>query len=302
MVSRRGAGDNFENHADNKHAGNSNVKSSSDTRDGHEFIEGVRIRLTPAPVGRRVMAALIDVGIISTCLYILMIPFFIFVIGGAFVDGVFATVKGGLPFITIVLVLIFTIFCIVVFHGYFIHFETKTGMTPGKKMMGLKVVSVDGNRLTRGQAVYRDAVRWYLDAILFIPGLVSMLVTEKRQRIGDILAGTMVVYSKAREEQQNFIYVKQADYHALFAHLQPKIPPQELRDGYLQYAYQAFVLGRFNQVSAEARVWRERARSFLERTDEFGLNDITTMRFFAELCFQAERESMQRKTQNKGEN
>jgi uncharacterized RDD family membrane protein YckC len=81
---------------------------------------------------------------------------------------------------------------------YAYHFvcEALTGQTLGKKVLGIRVVSMDGNKAGPGQVLVRTVLR-LVDAlpILYIAGLVSILATgrERRQRIGDLAAGTTVV-------------------------------------------------------------------------------------------------------------
>jgi uncharacterized RDD family membrane protein YckC len=69
------------------------------------------------------------------------------------------------------------------------------GQTPGKRLLGLRVVSDQGVPITGGQAVLRNllwTVEWALP-FAFLPALASMVLTRKFQRLGDLAAGTMVV-------------------------------------------------------------------------------------------------------------
>lgn len=81
------------------------------------------------------------------------------------------------------------------FYGAF--FEAYwNGQTPGKWMCGLRVISVDGRPINISQAIVRNLLR---SADLFptgIVGLVSMTVTQRFQRLGDLAAGTMVVVNQ----------------------------------------------------------------------------------------------------------
>jgi len=76
---------------------------------------------------------------------------------------------------------------------YFVNFEFRGGRTLGKILMGLQVVSMDGMDITWGQAVGRNLAR-IIDNILLI-GLFVALGTKRTQRVGDVLAGTLVVRS-----------------------------------------------------------------------------------------------------------
>lgn len=82
-----------------------------------------------------------------------------------------------------------------VFWGYPVAFETLwRGRTPGKAAMGLRVVTVEGAPVRFRHAAIRAAlalVDFYLLAGL--PGVASALVTREHQRLGDLVAGTLVL-------------------------------------------------------------------------------------------------------------
>ena len=87
------------------------------------------------------------------------------------------------------------------------------GATPGKKAMGLRVVSDDGTPVRASAAFVRNMLR----AVDFLPvayavGLVSMLVHGEFRRLGDIVAQTVVIH---RED---------AHAAALIPHAQPIVP------------------------------------------------------------------------------
>lgn len=79
---------------------------------------------------------------------------------------------------------------------YFFAFELSRGQTIGKRRYHLRVVSRDGSPLTMRQVAIRNVLR-FIDVLplLYASGLLSMMRTgrARRQRIGDVAAGTMVV-------------------------------------------------------------------------------------------------------------
>jgi len=90
-----------------------------------------------------------------------------------------------------VAVLFLVAFLIWWFYG--VLFETfMNGQTPGKYMVGLRVLSDNGEPINGMQATLRNLLR---AADLFVPvvGLVVMSLNKKFQRLGDIVAGTIVV-------------------------------------------------------------------------------------------------------------
>jgi uncharacterized RDD family membrane protein YckC len=86
-----------------------------------------------------------------------------------------------------------TLFALV--FGYDVLFETRAaGRTPGKRWAGLRVILPSGRRIT----VPVSAVRNLLRLVDFLPGfyavgVISILVSQRNQRVGDLAAGTLVV-------------------------------------------------------------------------------------------------------------
>ncbi len=88
---------------------------------------------------------------------------------------------------------------------YFFFFEwLNRGRTPGKMLMGLRVVSADGTALDVLQVVIRSLLRVadmfpmiFLGWLFFLPsyatGFIAILSTTGFQRLGDMAAGTLVV-------------------------------------------------------------------------------------------------------------
>jgi uncharacterized RDD family membrane protein YckC len=73
--------------------------------------------------------------------------------------------------------------------AYFIALESCYGQTVGKAFVGLKVVRAAGLRCNLVGAIIRNLVL-PLDWVI---GLVPMLLSSQRRRLGDLIAGTVVV-------------------------------------------------------------------------------------------------------------
>ncbi len=75
----------------------------------------------------------------------------------------------------------------------------KRGATPGKRLLGLRVVQVTGSPISFGQSFVRNLLRWVDGMPLFTYGfgLTSCLATQRFQRLGDLAAGTVVIYERA---------------------------------------------------------------------------------------------------------
>jgi uncharacterized RDD family membrane protein YckC len=96
-----------------------------------------------------------------------------------------------------------TILCLS-YLAYFIVCEALWGRTLFKRLFGLHVVQLDGRPCTGGQAVTRGLVR-VLDANPFflggLPAVGFALLTPKHQRLGDLLAGTVVARTEIQKER-----------------------------------------------------------------------------------------------------
>ena len=71
------------------------------------------------------------------------------------------------------------------------------GQTPGKRFQGIRVVRTDGQPAGLAPVLVRNLIR-IIDVILLpFLALISMVVTRRSQRLGDLAAGTMVVRERA---------------------------------------------------------------------------------------------------------
>lgn len=72
------------------------------------------------------------------------------------------------------------------------------GQTPGKRLLGIVVVGTDGSACGIKRALVRNLLR-VVDGIgNYAVGLVVMLLTGRRQRVGDLVADTVVVRARRR--------------------------------------------------------------------------------------------------------
>ncbi len=89
--------------------------------------------------------------------------------------------------------------------AYHFAFEARYGQTIGKRRYGIRVVAADGAPASPKAVAIRSVVR-VIDSlpVCYVSGLISMLRTgpARRQRIGDIAAGTIVVAVDGRAASQ----------------------------------------------------------------------------------------------------
>ncbi len=80
-----------------------------------------------------------------------------------------------------------------------------TGWTPGKRLLGLRLVRADGSPPGAGKGVVRSLL-WVVDGFpYFLPGLIGFIVamsTPRRQRVGDQVARTFVVRAGEAPESE----------------------------------------------------------------------------------------------------
>ena len=97
-------------------------------------------------------------------------------------------------------VLILVVFLII--SGYFAFFEwIWNGQTPGKRWLKLRVIREDGRPVTFWEAAVRNLLRTVdmMPAPFYSLGLISVFISLSDQRIGDMVAGTVVVREREAE-------------------------------------------------------------------------------------------------------
>ena len=82
---------------------------------------------------------------------------------------------------------------VLIYLFYDLLFWMLAGQTPGKRLLGVRIVRTDGKRLRWGNAIRRKVSYW-ISALLFL-GFLWVIVDNRRQAWHDRLAGTLVLYS-----------------------------------------------------------------------------------------------------------
>ncbi|KPV41315.1 hypothetical protein AN478_01630 [Thiohalorhabdus denitrificans] len=155
-----------------------------DTTVRTETPEGVDLHLHPAGPLERARAWMID-QLLRLGIYALV----------SFVLGLLGQFGWGLALVVVFLVEWFYPVYFELFHG---------GATPGKMALGLHAIQDNGAPLEWRGALLRNLLR----AADFLPflyglGLVVMVLTGRFQRLGDLAAGTLVVYDTERHDQRD---------------------------------------------------------------------------------------------------
>ena len=140
--------------------------------------EAVVLEFETAGVGSRMVARAIDAALQA-------VVFLALALGGVAIAAVAGSVGLAGVFVAIFVVLF----------GYPVALETLwRGRTPGKAALGLRVVTVEGSPIRFRHAAIR-AFLGLVDVYLLSGaiGIVTMLLNRRSQRLGDIIAGTLVV-------------------------------------------------------------------------------------------------------------
>ena len=134
----------------------------------------------PEVVGKRVLASLIDCSLVALLSSAVFAPLLF--------------VPPGLVLVLVLLLLFVLLFC-VSYVAYVSVFEGFWGQALGKVISDIEVVrEEDGGVPGPGRSALRALVFLFADMIL---GLFVMLASPKRQRPGDMVAGTLVVRKRS---------------------------------------------------------------------------------------------------------
>jgi uncharacterized RDD family membrane protein YckC len=108
------------------------------------------------------------------------------------------------------------------------------GQTIGKKIMGIRVITLDGGHASISQYILRWVFRladfpfwifgaialgtlpWWLSFLLF-SGIACVVISDKSQRIGDIVAGTIVIFTRSNTSWQDTVFIEiESTYEARY--------------------------------------------------------------------------------------
>jgi uncharacterized RDD family membrane protein YckC len=159
-----------------------------------ETPERVPLHFALASIGNRFIACAIDHAIQIFTLFVVFI-IFLFVADVADLGNKITSA----PKWVIALLVIMQF---VIVNGYFAIFEWLwRGQTPGKRWLKLRVIREDGRPISFFEAMTRNLLR-VIDFIFppfYSIGLISVFATERDQRVGDLVAGTVVVRERETE-------------------------------------------------------------------------------------------------------
>ncbi len=157
--------------------------------------QNIALEYDLASLGERIVATIIDLVIMAA--YLFLITMVLSSSAGAFDNGAAW--------------LYIFLFLPVAFYSLLSE-QFFNGQTVGKRVVGIKVISLNGNQASFGQYLTRWLFRlvdmWMFG---FVLATIMVAVTERHQRIGDLIAGTVLVKTKPRTALQQTLYTPVAD-------------------------------------------------------------------------------------------
>jgi uncharacterized RDD family membrane protein YckC len=158
-----------------------------------ETPEQVDLRLPIAGIGSRFIAVLVDtlIQVIAEIVLILVVVIFLSAAQRERLGEVSDTAGKWL------IAAVF-LFHFLLYWGYFALFEAFwNGQTPGKRLAKIRVIKDSGRQITLFEALARNLIR-IIDALpsFYFVGIISMLCNKQQKRLGDFVAGTVVVHEK----------------------------------------------------------------------------------------------------------
>jgi uncharacterized RDD family membrane protein YckC len=163
--------------------------------------ESVELEFVLAGIGNRALALTIDYTLMWLAQVLFILLFVIFTQG---LTGVLDQAGGNFSQAPVWLWAIFLLVTFAIFTGYFAFFETLwQGQTPGKRVAKIRVIRDNGKPVGLAQTTLRSLLR-SVDDFFFI-GVFFIVFTKQEKRIGDMVAGTIVIQESSANRRENLI-------------------------------------------------------------------------------------------------
>ncbi|HKV28459.1 MAG TPA: RDD family protein [Candidatus Acidoferrales bacterium] len=156
-----------------------------------------------AGVGSRFLAMAVDMAIQGVVAFIIFLGFVLLLPAVRW-----ATVLGPQWMIAGVVIVLFLLNS-----GYFAFFEAIwNGQTPGKRYAQIRVMKDDGRPISAYDSMARNLLR-IADELpgMYAVGVISIIFSKQNKRLGDFVAGTVVVHEKTIQEARPFLEIKSDD-------------------------------------------------------------------------------------------
>jgi uncharacterized RDD family membrane protein YckC len=168
-----------------------------------ETPEQVELRFPVAGIGSRFLAILVDSIIQTIGMIVLFLVFALVVSVGARMEenspaspsSINPDTAGKWAAAVIILIVF------LLYWGYFSLFEGLWhGQTPGKRLLKIRVIKDSGRQITLFEALARNLLRVVDSQPAYLIGVITMLCNKQQKRLGDFVAGTIVVHERTEEQ------------------------------------------------------------------------------------------------------
>jgi uncharacterized RDD family membrane protein YckC len=159
-----------------------------------ETPERVPLHFALASIGNRFLACAIDHTIQALVLLIIVLGFVVV----KDYSGLGEIIAGAPKWVLALLIII----GFLIISGYFAFFEwIWNGQTPGKRWLKLRVIREDGRPVSFWEAAVRNLMRSFdiMPWPFYSVGLICVFMSTRDQRVGDMVAGTVVVREREAE-------------------------------------------------------------------------------------------------------
>ena len=197
----------------------------------YQTSEKIKIEYNVAKLSIRLAAFLVDWAILMGAFIVLYFLMIFFLLGGALIIKFTKTL---VP-IYILMIVYGILGLFFIFYPFIFELMWK-GQTPGKRILNIQVVNDDGSYLRFSGVLLRNLFRIVdMLPVSYIFGFITMICNKKRKRIGDYVAGTIVVRKK-KVDIPKFTLNKDINYFSGMNNLKNKFSDKEkyLIESYIQ--------------------------------------------------------------------
>lgn len=155
--------------------------------------EQVHLEFELAGIGSRFMALLLD-SLIQVLMYLVL-----GITVGVLMSNLLASARTWVGAVAIAVVFL-------IYWGYFVLFETFwKGQTPGKRWAKIRVIKDSGRPISAFESMSRNLLR-VADMFpgFYGVGVITMILNKQNRRLGDFVAGTLVVHETSDKESALF--------------------------------------------------------------------------------------------------
>ncbi len=169
--------------------------------------EQISLEYPLAGLGSRFFALLVDTLIQG------VVVFFVFLVMVLLMPGIDVLSPEGAKWVLALWIFV----GFLLYWGYFALFETIwKGQTPGKRMLGLRVIKENGGSIGASEAMSRNLLRAIDSLGGSAVGILTVFLNKQNKRLGDFVAGTVVVHEQATQAAQPYWNTRESGNDGLY--------------------------------------------------------------------------------------